>query len=298
MVERRKIWNIKNSSSIANILYVPALLFFSLFIFYPFAKGLIVSFSEWDGYSAHSTFVGLQKYIRLFQDPDFYTVLKNTLIYGVGSTLLQSVFGLAYALFLDRKSRGVAIVRTIVFMPVVISAIIMGYIWHFIFQFDGGALNDIMNLFGFEAVDWMGNGARSVWIMTIINTYQYFGIAMVIFLAGLQSIPKEYYEAAKIDGASSISEFKNVTLPMLMPSITVCVVLNVIGGLKLFDIIVAMTNGGPGYESSSISTMMYQLFFVRNDAGYASALGNIMFLIIGLISLTSLLSLRKKEVEL
>lgn len=298
MNKRRKIGSIGSSRSAANILYVPAMIYFIVFVFYPFSKGIMVSFMEWDGYSAHSYWVGFEKYTRLLGDPDFYTVLRNTLIYGIGSTLFQNIWGLAYALFLDRKLRGSEVVKTIVYMPVVISGVIMGYIWHFIFQYNGGAFNDIMKILGNEAVDWMGKGSRAVWLMTFINTYQFFGIAMVIFLAGLQSIPKDYYEAAKMDGASLLSEFKNITLPLLMPAITVSVLLNIIGGLKLFDIIMAMTNGGPGYESSSISTMMYQLFFVRNDAGYAAALGNIMFILITAISLTSLIALRKREVEL
>lgn len=298
MSKRRKIWSIGNSPSAANILYIPALIYFGIFVFYPFSKGIMVSFMEWDGYSDHSYWVGFEKYMRLWSDPDFYIVVKNTLIYGIGSTLLQNLWGLAYALLLDRRIRGSELVKTIVYMPVVISGIIMGYIWHFIFQYNGGALNDLLNILGKEAVDWMGSGSRAVWLMTFINTYQFFGIAMVIFLAGLQSIPKDYYEAAKMDGASWSSEFRNITFPLLMPAITVSVLLNIIGGLKLFDVIMAMTNGGPGYESSSISTMMYQLFFVRNDAGYAAALGNIMFVLIMVISLISLTVLRKREVEL
>ncbi|MOA26484.1 L-arabinose transport system permease protein AraP [compost metagenome] len=124
------------------------------------------------------------------------------------------------------------------------------------------------------------------------------GVAMTIFVAGLQSIPKDYYEAASIDGANWWSQFKNVTLPLLMPAITINVVLNIIGGLKLFDVIVAMTNGGPGYASSSLSTMMYNLYFARQDAGYAAALGNVMFLFIAAVSITSLILLKRKEVKL
>jgi raffinose/stachyose/melibiose transport system permease protein len=124
------------------------------------------------------------------------------------------------------------------------------------------------------------------------------GISMLIYLAGLQAIPREFIEASMIDGASALARFKRVTLPLLMPSITISIVYNLIGGLKLFDVIIAMTNGGPGYASQSLSTMMYNLYFARQDAGYAATLGNIMFLIITIVGLSMLIYLRRKEVQL
>nr|WP_246042369.1 sugar ABC transporter permease [Cohnella pontilimi] len=279
-------------------MYVPALLLFGVFILYPLAKGIRISFTNWDGYSQQSTWAGLKKYSLMFHDKKIATTVKNTLIYGLGSTLLQNLFGLAYALFLDRNIRGKGLIRTVVYLPVIISPLIMGYIFYFFFQYDGGALNDIMIWLGKEPLDWLSNGPRAVNIITLVNTFQYMGIAMIIYLGGLQSIPKDYYEAAQIDGASWGSQFRNITWPMLAPAITVNIVINIIGGLKLFDVIVAMTNGGPGYASQSLSTMMYNLYFARQDAGYAAALGNLMFVIILIISMAALIMLRRKELRL
>jgi len=279
-------------------MYVPALLFFAVFIFYPFIEGIRISFTNWDGYSQQFSYVGFEKYINMLADKNTWTTMSNTVIYGFGSTLLQNVLGLAYALFLDQQLRAKGLVRTIVYLPVIISSLIMGYIWYFFFQFDGGAINDIMALFGAQPVDWLASGPRAVGIITFVNTFQFMGVAMTIYVAGLQSIPKDYYEAASIDGANWWSQFKNITLPLLMPAITINVVLNIIGGLKLFDVIVAMTNGGPGYASSSLSTMMYNLYFARQDAGYAAALGNFMFLFIAIVSITSLILLKRKEVKI
>nr|WP_233566877.1 sugar ABC transporter permease [Cohnella endophytica] len=279
-------------------MYVPALILFGIFILYPLAKGVQISFTNWDGYSQHSTWAGVKKYTLMLHDKKIKTTMKNTLIYGLGSTVLQNLLGLAYALFLDQKIRGKGLMRTVVYLPVIISPLIMGYIFYFFFQYDGGALNDIMKLFGKEPLDWLANGPRAVKIITAINTYQYMGIAMIIYLGGLQSIPKDYYEAAQMDGARWWGRFRNVTWPLLAPAITVNVVLNIIGGLKLFDIIVAMTNGGPGYASQSLSTMMYNLYFARQDAGYAAALGNVMFVMICIISLSMLFILRRKEVRM
>lgn len=279
-------------------MYLPAVLIMSAFIFYPFIQGIHISFTNWDGYSQQYKMVGLEQYRRLLSDPVVLRTIGNTFIYGCGSTLLQNVLGLAYALFLDQKIRGKGLVRTIVYLPIIISPLIMGYICYFLFQYDGGAANDILHVLGRAPLDWLSNGTAAMWIITLVNTYQYMGISMVIYLAGLQAIPKEYLEAAALDGASGWSRFWRVTVPLLMPAITISVVYNVIGGLKLFDVIIAMTNGGPGNASQSLSTMMYNLYFAREDAGYAAALGNVMFLIITVVGLGLLRYLRRREVQL
>jgi raffinose/stachyose/melibiose transport system permease protein len=296
--KRNSIQHIFQSPSILNIMYVPALLLFAVFIFYPLVQGFKISFTNWDGYSQSFNWVGWEKYKMMFSDKRILLTMQNTLIYGLGSTLFQNILGLAYALFLDQKIRGKGIVRTVVYLPVIISPLIMGYICYFFFQYDGGAINDVIGFFHRESLDWLSSGPRAVWIITFVNTFQYMGVAMIIYLAGLQSISKEYYEAADIDGATWGSKFRNITLPLLMPAITINIVLNVIGGLKLFDVIMAMTKGGPGYASQSLSTMMYNLYFARQDAGYAAALGNVMFLFICFLGLTSLYLLRRKEVRM
>ncbi len=287
-----------NSPASLNLMYLPALVLFGLFIYYPIAQGINISFTNWNGYSAHFSYVGLEKYIYMFSDHRTYQVLLNTLIYGLGSTLFQNILGLAYAVFLNGKIKGKTIVRTIVYFPVIIAPLIMGYVWYFIFQYDGGALNDVLKVLGQESIDWLGNGTRAVWLITIVNTFQYMGVAMVIYLAGLQAIPKEYLEAADVDGASGFYKFWHITFPLLMPAVTVSIVLNIIEGLKLFDVIISLTNGGPGYASHSLSTMMSDLFFAGQDAGFAAALGNLMFVIISLFGISALKLLRRREVDL
>lgn len=296
--KRNTLQRFWDSPSSVNLMYIPALILFAVFIFYPITQGIRISFTNWDGYSAHSSYVGLEKYAYMFNDMKTRQVIVNTLIYGLGSTLLQNILGLAYALFLNSQIKGKSLVRTIVYFPVIISPLIMGYIFYFIFQYDGGALNDILLLFGKEAVDWLGEGSRAVWLMTLVNTFQFMGVAMVVYLAGLQAIPKEYLEAAEVDGAAGWTKFSHVVFPLLMPAVTISIVLNIIGGLKLFDVIMAMTGGGPGYASHSLSTMMYDLYFPRQDAGFAAALGNLMFVLISVLGLGSLVLLRRKEVDL
>ncbi|KIL41013.1 glycerol-3-phosphate ABC transporter permease [Gordoniibacillus kamchatkensis] len=280
-----------------NLLYLPALILFIVFIFYPFLKGIQISFTNWNGYNQDYKWVGFRNYARLANDPDIGKIIRNTVIYGVGSSIFQNIIGLLYALYLNMNIRIRGLVRTIIYLPVIISSLIMGYIWYFFFQYQGGAINDILLLFQDKPVNLLGDPNINVWIITFVNTYQYLGIAMVLFLAGLQTIPKDYYEAATIDGAGPFSRFAHVTWPLLAPAFTVSMVLNLIGGLKLFDVIAALTNSGPGYASASLSTLIYLLYFGREDAGYAATVGILMFVMISAVSMISLIFLRRREVS-
>jgi raffinose/stachyose/melibiose transport system permease protein len=278
-------------------MYLPSVLLVFCFIVYPFLDGIRISLTNWNGFSQVYDYIGVEQYKRMFADPDTWLVVKNTLLYGIGSTVLQNIIGLGYALLLNHSLKIRTLTRTIIYLPVIISPLVMGYIWYFFFAYQGGALNDIYNWLGLEPINALGNPEMNPYIIVFVNTFQYVGVAMIIYLAGLQSISKEYYEAADIDGAKSWSKFKNITLPLLMPAITINVVINIIGGLKLFDVIVSLTNGGPGNASQSMSTFMYSLYFARQDAGYAATQGVLMALIILVLSLGALIYLKRKEVE-
>ncbi|QGH36452.1 ABC transporter permease subunit [Gracilibacillus salitolerans] len=295
-INTRKTAKIEKNSSLW-WMYLPAFLFVAFFIVYPFLNGIRISFTNWNGFSQMYDFVGLKQYTRMLTDSDTWTIVRNTLLYGIGSTIFQNVLGLAYALLLNQSIRFKAITRTIVYLPVIISPLIMGYIWYFFFAYQGGALNDILLALGRDPINALGNADLNIWIIVFVNTFQFVGIAMIIYLAGLQSVSKDFYEAAEIDGASSFQQFKNITLPLLMPSITINMVINIIGGLKLFDVIISLTGGGPGNASQSMSTFMYDLYFSRQDAGYAATQGVLMMVIILILSLSALVYFRRKEVE-
>ena len=267
-----------------DLLYLPALILLAMFVVYPMLSGVQISFTNWNGYSAKYKYVGLANYVRMFQDKMFYTALKNTVIYGVGSTTLQTVIGVLYALLLQKKFHGQTLARVIIYLPAMIASLIMGYICYFLVQYNNGALNDVMKLFGAEPVDWMADGSRAVWIIVVINALQFVGKTMIVMIAGLQGIPELYHEAAEIDGASYVQRLWYITLPLLLPAITTSVVLNLIGGLKLFGIILATTSGGPGYSSHSLSTLINYLYFQNQIAGYSAAVGIFMFLFIMFIS--------------
>lgn len=281
-----------------NLFYVPALLLFALFVIYPFFKGIYLSFSNWNGYSRSFKMIGFKNYVNLFKDRNVHRAFANTLVYGVGSTLIQNVLGVLFAVFLNRKFRGRSLVRTVIYLPVMIAPLIMGYVMYFFFNYNRGAINDILKLFGSFPVDWLADGNRAVAILTVVNSLQFVGISMVIYLAGLQNIPSMYYEAAQIDGIDSFQKFFRITLPLLMPAITSSVTLNLIGGLKLFDVISALTGGGPGYDTHSLSTLIHKYYFGGERAGYASAIGMVFFVFIMVVSNVVVKALQKRQVEL
>ena len=296
-IRDRASWSRLSNRLQLGSMYVPAALLFGIFVFYPLLSGVRISFTDWNGYSQAFSFIGFDNYRKLFDDPNVRTAFINTLIYGIGSTVIQNVWGLLYALLLNRKFTGRTFTRAAVYLPVMISGLIMGYIWYFMLQYSAGALNDVMTALGLPRVDWLADHRRAVSLILFITSLQYVGQAMVIYLAGLQSIPKSYYEAAQIDGVSLWSKFRYITLPLLSPAIITNVTLKLIGGLQLFDLVMALTAGGPGLSTHSLSTLINYLYFVNQNAGYSATLGIALFLFIMALTIIVNRALYKREVE-
>lgn len=280
------------------LLTLPGLLLIVLFIFIPLANGIRVAFFTWNGYGKTMKFVGLQNFISLFSDKRLLRTTVNTLIYGFGSCLLQNILGLAAAMFVNRKFHGCSAVRAVLYMPIMISAFIMGKIMSYLFSFDNGVFNDILALFGLEPVYWLRNSWVGVLLITLVNSWQYLGLCMLIYLAGLQNIPASYREVADIEGATAWQRFFHVTLPLLIPSVTTCVVTNLIGGLKLYEMVAGMTGGGPNRETMSLAQYIQLLYFDDERAGYAAAVGVFMFFLIMLLALPINRFLKKREVQM
>lgn len=288
----------QKKNRLINLFYVPALALFAVFVVLPFIKGIYLSLTNWNGYSPSYKFVGLKNYARMLTDENVRTAFVNTIIYGFGSTLVQNVLGIAFAILLNKKFRGRSLIRTVIYLPVMIAPLIMGYIMYFFFTYNNGAVNDVLKLFGAQPVDWLAKGSRAVIILMLVNSLQFAGISMVIYLAGLQNIPALYYDAAAIDGVNDRQRFFYVTLPLLMPAVTSSVTINLIGGLKLFDVISALTGGGPGYDTNSLSTLIHRLYFGSERAGYAAAIGLVFFVFIMIVSNIVVKALQKRQVEL
>lgn len=287
-----------NSEKGLCLMCLPAVALMIIFVIYPLLQGIHISLTNWNGYSQTFKYVGLQNYRKLFGDVMFHAAFRNTLVYGFGSALIQTGLGLLYALLLQDKFCGRTFARTVIYIPVMVSQLIAGYIWYFMVQYDQGALNDILLLFGAEPLDWMAAGTRAVLIITLINGVQYVGKTMIIFIAGLNGIPTDYYEAAALDGANGWQRFRYVTLPQLLPALATNIILNLIGGLKLFGIVVSMTGGGPGYASHSLQTLINYTYFENQSAGYSAAIGLFTFVFIMFVSVVVRGYIEKKAVEL
>ena len=281
-----------------NWFYVPAVVLMLAFIAYPLCKAVYLSFFNWNGYSVNKEFIGIQNYISMFQDEIFISSLRNTLIYGFGCTIFQQIIGLTLALFLNTKFKGRGIIRTVIYMPAMISGLVMGYIMYFFFQYDGGVINDILGFLGLSGYDWLGNGGSAIAVIVFINTWQFVGVSMVIYLAGIQGVSQSYIEAATVDGANAWERFRYIILPLLVPALSSSVIYNLIGGLKLYDVIIALTDGGPARKTHSLATYIANRYFDAERAGYAAAIGVFSFVMIMIISMIVNGFFRRKEVEM
>jgi raffinose/stachyose/melibiose transport system permease protein len=271
---------------------------FTLFVFIPLFEGVRISFTNWNGYSQTYRYVGLYNYKSLFQSKLLKVAIVNTLMYGIICTVIQNVLGLCYAVYVNKKFALRNSVRLFIYLPAIVAGVIMGYMMYNIFQYSGGALNDIMVLFGAEKIDWLGDETRAKWIIIIVNSIQFVGVSMMIYLAGLQGIPSHLIEASMIDGANAFQRFIKIKLPLLIPAISSSFLINMIGGLKLFSIIFALTNGGPGISTHSMGTAINYLHFANENAGQAATAGLVLFCLIFFISLVMNKYFQGKEVEM
>lgn len=263
-----------------NLMYLPAMAIFLLFLVWPVIQGAMLSFTNWDGYSPTFAQVGAANYTRLWSDPNFMISLRNTFIYGIGSTILQQIVGLFLAVLLDKSGKVSNTLRSIMYLPVLISPVVMGTFYYLVFRYRQGALNDILEALGGDPIAYLSSPGFAVAVIVFINSFQFVGISMLIYLSGLQAIPEEVHEAAQLDGVSSWQQFREITWPMLHPAFAASVVINLIGGLKLYDIVKVLTDGGPGYVTNSVSTLIGRTYFGNQAAGYAAAQGVILFFII------------------
>lgn len=276
-------------------LSLPALMLYGMFFVYPLLRGVGMSLTDWDG-MGQANFVGLKNFIDFFSDERAMHDIETTLLFAVGSAALLNLVGLCYALLMNRDFRGRSIVRVIIYLPAIISPLIMGYIWYFLLQPGRGFLYYAFQQLGWPDLigNWVLTYPKSMLVLILVNVWQFAGMTMIIYLAGLQSIPGELLEAATIDGATPWQRFTRVTLPLLMPAIRINVVTNIIGSLSVFDIIMSLTEGGPGYSTESLSIYIMRMCY-GSRTGYSTAVALILFFIILVPVLISMRLTRAKE---
>lgn len=269
---------------------LPALLLFCLIVVYPFLKGIRISLTDWDGFSPQYNFVGLENFRRILKDPSIKDPIKNSVFYTVVTVIIDNAAGLGVAFAFRKDSKSNRFFRTCVFMPFVLSLVLTGFIWKYIYS-------DIFyGIFGIKSL--LGNKKTVMWGICFMASWRDIGYAMLIYLAGLQAIPETYYEAAKIDGASAFKRFTKITLPLLAPAFTVNVTLFLGWGLKIFDYVMAATNGGPGRESETFAMYVYNYTFPYNRAGYGQAAAIMMMIAIFIISGVTSTLLRRREIDM
>lgn len=286
-------------------LMLPALLLYTVFYILPLLIGFALSFTNWniENLSFQGAFLstqglkwkGLDNYISIFKDRHFVTALKNTIAFACVTTCVKLVTGLILALALNRNMKTQRYLRTIFYIPAVLSYIVVGVLFSSILRTDG-LLNSALHMItGWNiSHDWLGDTKTALGCIMAVEVWKWSGYVMTVFLAGLQGISQEYYEAARIDGASKRQVFQSITLPLLLPSFTVNITMCIIGGFKVFDQVFVMTNGGPGFATQVLNTMIYQAFS-EGRLAKSSAMGIVLFVFIAAISVSVSNILHRKE---
>ncbi len=285
----------KNMEKQYLLLVLPGLIIFTIGLIIPLLLAFRYSFTSWDGMSAEKPFVGFKNYLDLLQDPDFRSAWWFTLKFTIGNTIIQNVLALLFAVALDSGIKAQKVYRTAFFVPCLISALIVGFVWLKMFSNVLPAVNELLGTsFNFLL---FGDGKTVLSGLLIANNWQWVGYWMLIYLAGLQSIPGDLYEAAKVDGAGAWTRFKNVTIPMLAPAITICVVGITTGSLKVYDLLVSSTKGGPGRASTSVIYQTYATAINGRQYGYGSAMSVSLVIVLLLVALIQVKGLKSKEVQ-
>ncbi|RIK41167.1 MAG: sugar ABC transporter permease [Chloroflexi bacterium] len=269
----------------AYVLILPTLLGLVIFTAGPILAALYFSFTNWNLLSTPK-WLGLANYINLFtNDPLFWTTLKNTAYYVIGTVPVGTCLALLLALALNQKIYGLAIFRTVYFLPVVSSVVAISVLWVWLYQADFGLINQFLRLFGITGIRWLSSPTWAMPAIIIMSIWHGLGYSIVIFIAGLQSIPHDYYEAARIDGANSWQQFRYITIPLISPVTFFVIILSLISSFQVFEQAYVMTQGGPVNATKTIVYYLYQNGFMYFHMGYASALAYILFVIIVVITL-------------
>ncbi|KKD06336.1 carbohydrate ABC transporter permease [Streptomyces sp. WM6386] len=275
---------------------LPAILLFAFVVLVPSARGVYYAFTDWDGLDPDFAFVGLDNFTAMLSDSDATQAIWHTLLIAVSITVVQNAVGLLLALGVNSAIKSRNALRVFLFAPAVITPIVTAYLWRNLLGPDG-AVNSALGAVGLDGSrqDWLGSPRLALWSVIGVIVWQYAGYSMVIFLAGLQSVPKEIHEAAAIDGAGPVRRFWSVTRPLLAPALTINLMLSIIGGIKLFDQVYALTGGGPGHATDTLSTLIYKDAFTLGEFGYSIALAVVLTIIVAVVSTGQYLVLSRNE---
>jgi raffinose/stachyose/melibiose transport system permease protein len=275
----------------------PAVIANLLFVEIPFLMSVTYSFTKWNGLDKVPKFIGLANYVEILTaDRDMGNAVSFTLLFTVITVVFTNVIALLLAVLLDSRIRGKNVLRAAFYIPNIISLIIIGYVWRFIFSRAFDSFSAITH-FGIFGLSWLGDSKMAFLSVMLVTVWQSIGFYMVIYIAGLQTVPKEQLEAAVIDGTGTVGRFFRITLPLIMPSVTVCVFYSLANAMKTFDVIFSLTYGGPGSATTSLALDIYRTAFSDSRFGYGSAKSVALFLLIFALTVAQLNAFKRREVE-
>ncbi|PSL36266.1 carbohydrate ABC transporter membrane protein 1 (CUT1 family) [Planomicrobium soli] len=276
-------------------LLIPAGLIYALLFLYPTVMSFFFSFTRWN--LTDWEWIGLANFKMFFEESSLLIGFKNTFIFAFLTTGLKVVIGLLFAVILTSQLKTKRFIRSVVFFPTLVSTIAVGIAFTVLMHPSQGLLNQTLGLFGINGPNWLGDPALAIYSLAIVDVWKGVGIATIIFIAGIMSIPKDYYEAHEVDGGNKLNAFWHITVPLSRPAINAVIILALIGGLRTFDLVWAMTGGGPGFSSDLIASIIYKQY----QAGFygLSTAGNvILFLMVALIVFPIFKFLNRKEVDI
>ncbi len=279
---------------------IPAFVLFFTFWVIPVFQLFYYSVTNFNGINYNYKFVGFQNYITLLKEGTLINSIKNTLIYALLIVTGSNLLGLVLALALNVKIRGKGFFRTAAYIPALFSAIVTGFIWSYVYMPESGMIASLLSMIGLDgaAFNVLGNYKTALFAIAVVEIWKGFGSTMIIYLAGLQTIDESLVEAGKIDGCSEWQLIRNIKLPLISATITINLILSVIGGLKAFDYAFLMTNGGPGKSTNTLMFTIYRIAFNDQMMGKASAFSVVSFIVIITITILMLIFMNKREVEL
>lgn len=288
----------KNKRKWFVLFVVPLLFIFTTVVIIPFIIGIYYAFFEWDGISANPMeFVGFGNFGKLFENDQFLRSAWLTTLFTILSVITINAVGLAFALLVTSKIRSANAARTLLFMPYLIGGLILGYIWQFVFLdvFEFlGELTGLTNIF----FNWLIDPEFALYALVFVFTWQMAGYVMIVYIAGIQAIPNDVVEAAKIDGATSWQRFMRITLPLLMPALTISLFLTLSSAFKIYDVNLSLTGGGPANATELFAMNIYNEIFGSGNYGFGQAKAIIFFVIVAAITLTQVYLTKKREVEM
>lgn len=289
----------KTKENLETVLFsAPAVILVCLMMYLPFILSGYYSLTEWNGISKDAVFIGWENFKTIFIDSrDFTSSLWFTTKYTFVFVIFSNIFALMLAVVLTKKFRGANFFRGIFFIPYIMSMTIVGFIWKFIFTSGFEKLYEITG-WGAWNLSWLGDSSIVFYSVAFVGVWQSLGFYIVLYIAGLQAVPKDVMEAAVVDGASGTQTFFRVTLPLLGPSFTTCIFMSLTNGLKVFDIILALTKGGPGTASNSVTMQIYKEAFTNNNYGLGSAQSIVYFLFVLIVTQLVLKAFSRKGVDL